>query len=234
MAPISATPVRPGKRRPAAPAARLGVAELVARLRHAIATHAIPPGGRMREWDIASEFNVPRLLARDALDRLTQLGFADRHPNRGVVVHRFGLDEILQLYDLREVNEGLCARLAARAAAPESWDDLIELFGANMEDIVERKDIAAFSMHYERLRTRLIAAAASPPLAELLERLNDMTRVVGGRMLLVSDRTPHALREHRAVLAALRAGDAEAAERLRRTTIAHVKEAVRRYHAFVL
>jgi DNA-binding GntR family transcriptional regulator len=213
---------------------RLGAGELAARLRNQMADHDIPPGARLREWDLATEYGVPRLVARDALDRLIQLGFADRQPNRGVVAHRFGIEELLRLYDMREVNEGLCARLAAHNARAEIWDDLIETFGDKMADIVERKDFDAYSTQYERLRARLITVADSPPLAALLERLNDMTRIVGRRMLLVSDRATHALNDHRAVLTALRAGDPCAAEQLRRATIRNVKEAVWRYHAFLL
>jgi DNA-binding GntR family transcriptional regulator len=169
-------------------APRVGVAELVRQLRERIASHAIAPNSRVREWDVATEFGVPRLLAREALDRLAQLGFVDRQPNRGVVVHRFRLEELVQLYDMREVNEGLCARLAARHVGPETWDGLIELFGEAMAKIVHDKQFDAYSSHYERLRKALVDAAASPPLAELLERLNDMTRIAGRRMLLVSER----------------------------------------------
>jgi DNA-binding GntR family transcriptional regulator len=124
--------------------------------------------------------------------------------------------------------------MAACNAPPEGWDDLIALFDAPMQDIVERKDLHAYVQHYEQFRRRLIEAAAFPPLTELLERLNDMTVTFGRRVLLVSDRTQHALHDHRAVLAALRRGDAAAAERLRRATIANVRAAVERYHAFVL
>jgi DNA-binding GntR family transcriptional regulator len=213
---------------------RLSVEQVVQQLRERIALHAIPPHARLREWEIASEFGVPRLSAREALDRLAQLGFLDRQPNRGVVVHRFDLEELVQVYDLREVNEGLCARLAARHAAPERWNDLIALFGKTMAQVIAKKQFDAYSMHYEKLRKRLIELAASPPLAELLERLNDVTLLAGRRMLLVSDRTAHALREHRALLTALRNRDEEAAEHLRRTTIRNVKDAVVRYHSFLL
>jgi len=212
----------------------VGVADVLTRLRERIASQAIPPGSWLREWDVANEFRVTRPLAREALDRLALLGFVDRQPNRGVVVHRFEREEILQLYEIREVNEGLCARLAVRHAQPESWDDLIALFGTTMERAVERNDFDAYSTHYEQFRTRLIHAAACPRLAELLERLNDMTRTAGRRMLLVSDRTRHALLEHRALLIALRAGDEDTAERLRRTTIRNVRDAVQRYHAYLL
>ena len=56
------------------------------------------------------------------------------------------IEELLQLYDMREVNEGLCARLAAHNARGETWDDLIETFGDNMADIVERNDFDAYSI----------------------------------------------------------------------------------------
>ena len=216
------------------PADRVTPGAVAAQLRGRIASHAIPPGARLREWDVAKEFAVPRLTARDALDILAHQGFVEREPNRGVLVPRRDLAEVLRLFELREVNEGLAARRAARAAPGGSWDDLIAAFGAPMEAIVARQDLDSYVRTYDRLHQRLIAAAASPPLAELLHRLNDMTAIYGRRVLLVSDRTQHALADHRAVLDALRRGNAATAERARRATIANVRAAVERYHAFVL
>lgn len=218
---------------PPAPA-RTSVKDVARRLRERIADHTIPPGARLREWDVAVDFGVPRLTVREALEALVHLGFVEREPNRGIVVRRRELAEVLRLFEMREVNEGLCARIAARNAPRGSWDDLIELFGAPMQDVVARKDLHAYVRHYEQFRRRLIDAADSPPLAELLQRLNDMTSIFGRRVLLVSDRTEHALHDHRAVLAALRRRDAAAAEGARRATIANVQAAVEHYHAFVL
>jgi DNA-binding GntR family transcriptional regulator len=213
---------------------RITVAEIAGRLRERIARHALPPGARLREWDVASEFGVSRLSAREALDVLVHLGFVDRQPNRGIVVRRRELAEILQLFDMREVNEGLCARIAASGVPADSWQDLVELFGAPMEAIVERKDLHAYVGNYEELRRRLIAAAAAPPLAELLHRLYDLTDIFVRRVLLVSDRAHHGLHDHRAVLAALRAGNAGDAERLRRLTVANIRAAAERYSAFIV
>jgi DNA-binding GntR family transcriptional regulator len=220
---------------PAGNAAAAGhAADVAARLRRRIATHALPPGSRLREWEVASTFAVPRLTAREALDALVHLGFAERQPNRGVIVKRRELSEVLQLFDLREVNEGLCARLAAHNAAPESWDDLLELFGEPMAAIVARRDLDAYVQTYEMMRRRLIDAAAAPMLGELLTRLVDMTGIYGRRVLLLTDRTQRALADHRALLAALRRGDEMAAEAARRATIANVRASIARYHAYVL
>lgn len=214
--------------------ARTNMKDVAHRLRERIAAHKILPGARLREWDVAADFGVPRLTAREALEALVHLGFVERQPNRGIVVRRRELSEVLQLFEMREVNEGLCARIAARNAPHKSWDDLIELFGSPMQDIVARKDLHAYVRHYERFRCRLITAADAPPLAELLQRLNDMTSIFGRRVLLISDRTVHGLHDHRAVLAALQRGDAAAAEKARRATIANVRAAVQQYHEFVL
>jgi len=61
-----------------------------------------------------------------------------------------------------------------------------------------------------------------------------MTDVFVRRVLLVSGRAHHGLRDHRAVLAALRSGNATEAERLRRRTVANIRAAVERYSTFVL
>jgi DNA-binding GntR family transcriptional regulator len=217
-----------------AAADRMGVAEVARRLRERIASHAIPPGARLREWDVAADFGVSRLCAREALEALVHLGFVERQPNRGVAVRRRSLPEVLRLFELREVNEGLCARIAAGSVPAASWDDLVQLFGAPMEAIVERKDLHAYVANYEELRRRLIRAADSQPLSDLLQRLYDMTDIYVRRVLLASDRAHHGLHDHRAVLAALRRADAAEAERLRRLTIANIHAAVERYSAFVL
>jgi DNA-binding GntR family transcriptional regulator len=212
---------------------RMAASEIVQQLRARIASHALPPGARLREWEVAAEFGVSRLAAREALDILVHLGFVDRQPNRGIVVRRRELVEILRLFDIREVNEGLCARLASSGVPAASWQDLVELFGSSMEDIVERKDLHAYVENYAELRRRLIAAAEAPPLAELLHHLYDLTDIFVRRVLLVSDRAHQGLRDHCAVLQALRAGNAGEAERLRRLTIANLRAAVERYSAFV-
>ena len=213
---------------------RIGAADVARQLRRRIATHDILPGSRLREWDVATQFGVSRLGAREALDILVHLDFVDRQPNRGVVVKRRELPEVLRLFEIREVNEGLCARLAAGGVPPECWQDLVELFDGPMAEIVERKDLHAYVANFEKLRGRLIDAAGSPALANLLSWLYDLTDIFVRRILLASDRTHYGLRDHRAVVAALRAGDAAEAERLRRLTIANIRSAVEQYSAFVL
>ena len=54
------------------------------------------------------------------------------------------------------------------------------------------------------------------------------------RLLLMTNRMRDALHEHRAILAAMRRGDADEAERLKRIQIRSARTAVERYHAYLL
>jgi DNA-binding GntR family transcriptional regulator len=54
------------------------------------------------------------------------------------------------------------------------------------------------------------------------------------RLVLMTDRIRVALLEHRAILDAMRRGDAEEAERLKRAQIRSARQAVERYHYFLL
>ena len=76
-----------------------------------------PPGAKLREPDLAEEFGVASHRVRDALAALEQRGLVERIPNRGALVMRLDLSQVFYIYDLREVLEGLCARLATENVA---------------------------------------------------------------------------------------------------------------------
>jgi DNA-binding GntR family transcriptional regulator len=203
-------------------------------LRERIATHQLPPGANLREAALSSEFGVSRTRIREVLGALDQLGFVQRIPNRGAVVGVLEYDQVLEAFDIRELLEGLGVRLATEKAPPESWQDLVELFGGPTERLIANGDLEGYITNYEVFRQRVIAAAGSPLLTETIERIYDRTRVVMRRVIILSDRAQRAVAEHQAVLAAMRRGDAVEAERLKRLNIATAREAFVRNHRLVL
>ena len=130
-------------------------------LRERIARQEIAPGSKLREQELSKEFGVPRALVRETLCALEQRGLIERIPNRGAVVVRLDLSQVFEIYDLREVLEGLCARLATQNTAPESWQDMVEMFEGPMEEYVKRNDYESFLAGYGLFRRRLIEAAAT-------------------------------------------------------------------------
>jgi DNA-binding GntR family transcriptional regulator len=203
-------------------------------LRERIRTHQLLPDSRLSEKELADEFSVSRGVIREVFTKLEQRGLIKRAPKKSAVVVRLELPEVLEIYALREVLEGLCARLAATNALPESWQDLVELFGAPMEKCVKERDFDDFTKNFQYLRSRMTAAANSRFLSEMLDLINDKVREIGRRIIVLPGRAEVALQEHRALLAALRRGDAQESERLQRANIVSSCEYLRRYKTFVL
>lgn len=208
--------------------------ELLNILRERIAQQEVPPGSKLREQDLSEEFDVPRTLVREVFAALEQRGLIERIPNRGAVVMRLDLSQIFHIYDVREVLEGLCVRLATENAPSESWQDLLNLFEGPMAAYVAESNFDDFLTGYELFRRRVVEAAANPVLAEMLDSIWDKTYVLIRRIIILPGRPQQGLEEHIAVLQAMRRGDARTAEELRRKNMQSAKETLTRYQKYLL
>jgi DNA-binding GntR family transcriptional regulator len=168
------------------------------------------------------------------LTALQNRGLVVRPPNRSATVTRFTAEEIYETFSLREVLEGLCFRLATENEPPESWQDLVDLYGKPTEDIVRRGDFAAQLKNIDILNRRVRSAARSATLCEMLESIDVKSRYVMTRTLILGGRLEQGLHDLRAIIAAMRSGDAAEAERLRRQHIVGQKEFFRLNESVVL
>lgn len=202
-------------------------------LREQIASHQLPPGSKLNEQELAKEFKVSRAVIREVFIKLEQRGLISRSHKKSPVVVRLELRDVFDLYAVREVLEGLCARQAAQNAPRESWQDLVELFGKPMEDAVERGDLEEYIQNIQTLRMRMIEAANNPVLANMMDLINDRISEIARRIIILPGRAKKGLDEHREIVAALRRGDGEASERLRRENIRSSAEYLSRYKRFL-
>lgn len=205
-------------------------------LRARIASHQIPPGTKLIEERLAVEFGITRARMREVFSALEAVGLVMRIPNRGTIVCKLELSQVFEIYDVREALEGMCARLAAKNSPPESWQDMVDLYAPDgpMEGYVKDKNIEAFFDQYSGLRQRMIEAANNPVLANMLDGILEKSRVIMRRVMILPGRAEEALLEHRAIIEALRQGDAERAEQLRRENIRSAVEHLKRYQTWVL
>jgi DNA-binding GntR family transcriptional regulator len=213
---------------------RNGGADLLRVLRERIARHEYPPGAKLLENELAGEFGVSRARVREAFGALESRGLIRRIPNRGAEVVRLDLSQMFAIYEVREMLEGLCVRLAVQNTRPESWQDLVALFGRPMELHVKRAEFEEYIAKLELLRRRTIEAAGNPVLADMLDSINDKTREIMRRIIILPGRAAEGLKQHRAVLAAMRKGDADLAERLKRGNIRSSREYLERFQGFIL
>lgn len=213
----------------------LAPAEMIARrIEEDIVLGRRHPRERLIEQDLCDLFRTHRGDVRLALFELERKGLIERIPNRGAVVSRLELEHVFQLYEVRAVLEGMCVRLATQNAPPETWDEFVELFDAPMDGFVKNRDFDSFIVVYERFRRAIIEWARNPVAARMLDSIYEKTNVVIRRIVILPGRAQEGLGEHRAVVAAMRAGNAEDAERLKRLNLQNAQKTLRRFQKYVL
>ncbi len=233
------TPTGKAATRKAAPQRRDGSGsgdpvDIVAILQERIANQELPSGSRLREQHLCEEFGVSRARIREAFGALEERGLIERIPHRGAVVMRLGAEQAHDLFEVREMLEGLCARLATQKAPPGHWRDLAERFGAPLTAALAAGELDAYLSAVQQLQERMLVAANNPVLRDVLHTIQDKTRVLMRRLVLLPGRAEQGLQEHRAVLRAMQQGDAAAAERLKCENMRSARDHFQRYEHLVL
>lgn len=203
-------------------------------LRERISARTIAPGSKLKEMELSAEFNVSRAQVREVFATLALRGLIERIPNKGAVVAQLSYEQVAELFAVREVLEGMCARLAAQNSQPEDWDAHARIFEKEMPELLAVGDFVGFLARYEAFRQDVIVRARNATLAEMLDSIRDKVHYLARRIIILPGRAQQALQEHRAVLAALQAGDAVAAERLRAANMRSGYEWFQQYRDFIL
>jgi len=194
-------------------------------LREAILEGRFTAGARLRQTDLADQLTISRTPVRDALGRLQHEGLVELLPRGGVRVAVLALEEAAELYDLREVLDGLAARLAAQRATPATLGRLEKAL-SRMARCLSRNDTNQWFGAHVAFHDEIMQASGNARLLALAP----LVRLSIQRFHPVLLRTPHRLadadREHREIHAAIAAGDAERAERVARAHIAGAKDVV--------
>jgi len=210
------------------------VAQIVEILRGRIARQDVAPGAKLRETDLAEEFGVPRTRVRDALNVLEQRRLIERIPNRGAMVARLDPAQAAYIYDLREVLEGLAARLATENTEGAKWKKELDLFKGPMKELVQKNELEPYIERYEALRRNIIDAADNPLLAEMLDTIWEKTQVLIRRILILPGRAEFGRQQHVAMLEAMVRGDAPKAELLRRQGLRSAKAHLDKFQKYIL
>lgn len=167
------------------------------------------PGDRLTETEIAKRMGISRTPVREAIRQLESDGLVVHLPRVGAVVRRLDYAEITELYEMRSVLEGTAARFAARAASDV---EISELSAINDEMAAAAQDTARLFETNRQFHAVLLNAARNRFLVKAVEAVNKTLLILGPSTLEEGSRSAEAIREHGAILDALRAHDGDAAE----------------------
>lgn len=206
--------------------ARESLADVVySALREAITSGTLAPGYRLRETPLSSHFGVSATPIREALRRLERDGLVWVSPHRGAAVAAFNADEVIALYEVREVLESRAVRRAAEAPVRELSG--VDALLGQAEAVLAETDQIQFHRLDMRFHRALNEVGGNVPLAGLAEQIQRRIQGVRARCSVHLPGRPaisHA--QHLAIVAAVRDGDPERAEAMVRSHIHSVRDAV--------
>lgn len=189
------------------------------RLREAIQQRRLVPGERVTEADLAEKLGVSRTPVREAIQRLIAEGLLSIGPARGLVVTELNRDQVMQLYELREVLEGASAAGAARHA-PDAEIAAIRRHFDRMAAMLGAPD--ALAVANREFHRAIYAAARNQFLIQAANGLADSLNLIPGTTFSAPGRPEAAHAEHLRLVEAIEVRDAGLAEELARK---HIREA---------
>ena len=188
-------------------------------LRRAIIDGRLAPGARLTERELTEMMGVSRTVIREALRQLESEGLIANVPNKGPVVRALSLGEAKDLYTIRAVLEGLAARLFVQHAGDADIKRMAQALDV-VAGAYERGDAQEVLETKNRFYEVLFTGAGSETLSSMLGTLH--ARIWRWRALGLSHprrsitRSKESIKGLRAMLAAIRKRDADAAEALTR------------------
>ncbi|MFK7160399.1 GntR family transcriptional regulator [Marinospirillum sp. MEB164] len=190
-------------------------------IQDAIVTGHIAPGSKITEPGLAKQYGISRGPLREAMRRLEGRHLVTRIPHVGARVVSLSLEELLELYEVREAMEGMACRLAARQMPQNEIDGLKALLQKHQSQAELQENIAYYQkegdldFHY-----RIVQGSGNKKLKALLcGELYYLVRMYRYRFSATSGRPQRAFEEHYRIVDAIEQRDEELAEMLMRRHI---------------
>lgn len=205
-------------------------------LQRAIVRGELPPGTRITEPDLSSHYGISRGPLREAMRRLETYRLIERVPHVGARVVKLSMDELLELFDVREALESMAARLAAKSMTAEEIAGLRELLAFHER----QEDLSSGEAYYQRegdldFHYRIVQGSHNRMLMTLLcDDLYYLVRLYRTQFSAKGSRPQRAFVEHHRIVDAIEAGDAELAELLMRRHVSASRENVAAHYARTL
>lgn len=198
-------------------------------LRSAILERRLPLGKKLVVRVLAEDLGLSPTPVKEALSALEREGLVVAIPHRGYFVLEPSLEDIREIYSLREVLEGLAARLAVEHGGKTLAPKLERFFSKQRE--------AADKGHLERygdldldFHKALWEASGSKRLLATAETIDGQIRMLINSSAAIPGRLLGSRAEHEAILRAVKDKNPEAAEAAMRK---HVRNAGQALEAFL-
>ena len=187
------------------------VSEVIVKyIREAIVSGQIAEDEPIRQDEIAKLFNVSKIPVREALKQLEAEGLVEFKKNRGAIVIRISEQELAQIFEVRVMLETQLIRLAVPNMTAETFRKAEEI----CSNFVENIDVGSWTLLNWQLHACLYEPAQRPYMLGLIRSIYDKIERYLRLQMSISAGKSKANEEHKEILQACKAGNAELAAQL--------------------
>lgn len=195
------------------------------KLREDILSGFYQENDELREITIGEELGVSRTPVREALRQLELEGLVRIIPNKGAYVTGISAKDVRDIYRIRSMLEGMCARWATENITDqqiEELEEIILLSEFHLHKKGEQKEqVAQLDGKFHKV---LYEASDSRILEHVLSDFHKYVQMARTRSVGAGDRAEKSIAEHRGILEAIKLRDADLAEKLANEHIMNVME----------
>jgi DNA-binding GntR family transcriptional regulator len=196
------------------------------RIRELIVSLELPPGSPISERELMERLGLGRTPVREALRALAREQLVDVYPRRGMFVAGVDVGDLAWLSEVRAVVEGCAARLAAERATKDDRDHIAALLDELGGAVGEDGERTLIDLD-QRIHRHVYRCAHNPFLEATLNEYYVLTLRIWVVALDRVARLEDAVREHRALLEAIRDADPDRAEDAMRRHVLGFEQAIR-------
>ena len=164
-------------------------------LKKAIITGEIPAGERIVETDYADRLHISRTPLREALRKLERDGLVEYVMRRGMVVRAFTIDDVREIYTIRNALEMLTLPAIIEKATKEDIDSLRERLN-EMDKLQEKDDIEGLSPLARAFHWELTCICRQKRILRVIEGQDEYIRRFSAMAIRQENRRSKAHEEH--------------------------------------
>ncbi len=180
-------------------------------------------GEELREITVGKELGVSRTPVREALRQLELEGLVKIVPNKGAYVTGITRKDVSDIYAIRSLLEGLCARWATEHITEEQIDKLEEIILLSEYHVNKKKDLSTQVVKFDsEFHEVLYEASQSRILDHVLSDFHKYVQMARKTSVTHQERAEKSIAEHKEILQAIKDKDADRAERLANEHIMNV------------
>ena len=196
------------------------------KIREEILSGVYQDGEELREVTLGEKLGVSRTPVREALRQLELEGLVTIVPNKGAYVKGITKKDVHDIYRIRSLLEGLCAKWATEHITDQQIEELEEIvllseFHLKKQGQGKAKQVSDLDGKFHKV---LYEASNSRILEHVLSDFHKYVKMARTMSVGEKERAEKSIDEHRAILEAIRKKDANLAEQLANQHIMNVME----------